>query len=386
MMARHIERGDVAGLVALIARGDEVHVEAMGTKEATGTHPVRRDTIFRVASLTKPVVAVAALVLLEDCVIHLDDPVDELLPELKDRRVLEEVGGPLDRTVPAKRAITLRDLLTYRMGLGWIMDPAFFTSPVLKAAQAHRMMIGPPKPTLPPAPDVWMKNLGTLPLLAQPGEKWMYDLAGDVLGVFVARAAGMPLETFLQRRVFAPLGMKDTAFHVPPDKLDRFLACYERKGPGALSRYDGIDDSQWASPPAFPSGGGGLVSTVDDFFAFSQMLARRGKIHGTERLLASTSVEAMITDQLTSAQKAGNEIFLGDNRGWGYGLSVTTRRTDPTSTPGAYGWSGGLGTSWSSDPVLGLTGMVFTQTSMAGPKAPRIFEDFWTSAYRAIDD
>lgn len=385
MMARHIERGDVAGLVALIARGDEVHVEAMGTKEATGTHPVRRDTIFRVASLTKPVVAVAALMLVEECVIHLDRPVDDLLPELADRRVLEDFAGPLDRTVPAKRAITLRDLLTFRMGFGWIMDPAFFSSPVLKAAQAHRMMIGHPKPTLPPAPDVWMKNLGTLPLLAQPGERWMYDLAGDVLGVLVARAAGMPLEAFLQRRIFEPLGMKDTAFHVPPDKLDRFPACYELKGPGALSRYDGIDDSQWASPPAFPAGSSGLVSTVDDYFAFTQMLARRGKVGG-ERLLSRTTVEAMITDQLTAEQKVGSDVFLGDNLGWGFGLGVATRRTDPTTIPGRYGWAGGLGTIWYSDPVEGLTGILLTQTLMGSPRPPTFFEDFWTSAYRAIDD
>jgi CubicO group peptidase (beta-lactamase class C family) len=372
-------------LVALIARGDEVHVEAMGTKEATGTDPMRRDTIFRIASLTKPIVAVAALALVEECVIHLDQPVDDLLPELANRRVLEHFAGPLDRTVPAKRAITLRDLLTYRMGLGWIMDPTFFASPVLKAAQAHRIMTGPPKPALPPAPDVWMKNLGTLPLLAQPGEAWMYDLAGDVLGVLVARASGMPLETFLQRRIFEPLGMKDTAFHVPPDKIDRLPACYELKGRGALARYDGIDDSQWASPPAFPSGSGGLVSTVDDYFAFSQMLSRRGKIEG-DRLLSRTTVEAMITDQLTLAQKVGNEVFLADNHGWGFGLSVATRRTDGTSTPGRYGWAGGLGTTWYSDPVEGLTGILMTQTLMGSPRPPTFFEDFWTSAYRALDD
>ena len=171
VMAGHVERGEVPGLVALVDRRGEVHVDALGTK-AVGGDPMRRDTIFRIASMTKPVAAVAAMILVEECRLRLDDPVDGLLPELADRRVLKRLDGPLDDTVPANRPITLRDLLTLRLGIGAVMVfPARY--PIQLVMDEAGVVPGPDSPSL--APDEWMKRLGGLPLMHHPGERWMYE-------------------------------------------------------------------------------------------------------------------------------------------------------------------------------------------------------------------
>src|SRR6266511_3600017 len=189
VMAGHVERGDVPGIVTLVSRRGEVHVDAIGMKAVGGSDPMRRDTIFRIASMTKPVTAAAAMILIEECKLRLDEPVDRLLPELAERKVLKRIDGPLDDTVPAHRPITVRDLLTFRMGFGLILGPQDKYL-ILKAASEQGIMVGPPKPPTPHAPDEWMRRFGTLPLMYQPGEKWMYNTGSDVLGVLVARAAG----------------------------------------------------------------------------------------------------------------------------------------------------------------------------------------------------
>ena len=216
IMAGYVGRGEVPGIVTLVCRRGEAHVDAIGRKAAGGHDPIRRDTIFRIASLTKPIAAAAAMILVEECKLRLDEPVDRLLPELAARRVLKHLDGPLDDTVPASRPISLRDLLTLRMGLGYIMAAGAY--PILKAANEQQLLLGPPRPQTLPAPDEWIRRVATLPLMHQPGEKWMYDLGLDVLGVLIARASGQPLETFLSERIFEPLGMKDTGFSVPAAK------------------------------------------------------------------------------------------------------------------------------------------------------------------------
>ena len=204
-----------------------------------------------------------------------------------------------------------------------------------------------------------------------------------MLGVLIARGAGRPLETFLRERLFEPLGMQDTGFSVPADKLDRLASCYQlNPATGALELYDGVADSKWHRPPAFPDAEGGLVSTIDDYLAFGRMLLDRGK-YGNERILSRPSVEVMTTDQITPAQKAGSEVFLEANRGWGFGMSIITRRDDVAAVPGRYGWDGGLGTSWYADPGEELTAILMTQV-LGFPS--RIDLDFWTSVYQAIDD
>jgi CubicO group peptidase (beta-lactamase class C family) len=385
VLSGYVERGEMPGLVALVSRRGEVHVDVIGNQTVGGSDPMRRDTIFRIASLTKPVTAAAAMILVEECKLRLDDPVDRLLPELADRKVLKRLDGPLDDTVPAKRPVSLRDLLTLRMGLGHMMVPPSGW-PIQKAIDEIGILQGPPKPQELPGPDEWLRRVGTLPLMYHPGERWMYDLGLDVLGVLIARAAGQPLEAFMRERIFEPLGMKDTAFSVPTEKLRRLPGCY-RGDPetGALEVYDDPGDSQWSRPPAFPSGAGGLVSTVDDYLAFCQMLLNSGR-HGSDRILSRPSVELMTMDHLKPEQKVGMDIFFGGNSGWGFGLSVATRRDDLAGVPGRFGWTGGLGTSGYSDPREGLAGILMTQRLMDSPEPARVFLDFWTSAYQAIDD
>jgi CubicO group peptidase (beta-lactamase class C family) len=231
-----------------------------------------------------------------------------------------------------------------------------------------------------------MKRLGDLPLIHQPGEKWMYDTGSDVLGVLISRATGQELETFFRERILEPLGMTDTGFHVPADKLGRLASCYSTNPEtGELELYDDADASAWSRPPVFESGAGGLVSTVDDYLAFCRMMLDKGK-HGGERILSRPSVELMTMDHLTSEQKQGAEIFFGENGGWGFGVGVDTRRVDLSSTPGRFGWAGGYGTSGYSDPEEDFIGILMTQRLADSPESARIFNDFWTLAYQAVDD
>jgi CubicO group peptidase (beta-lactamase class C family) len=387
VMAGYVERGEMPGIVTLVSRRGKVHVDAIGMKAVGGSDPVRRDTIFRIASMSKPVTAAAAMILVEECKLRLDEPVDRLLPELADRRVLRRLDGPLGDTVPANRPISLRDLLTFRMGFGMVMAPPG-TYPIQRAVRELLLFQGPPQPQTPPGPDEWIRRLGTLPLMHQPGERWMYHTGSDVLGVLIARASNQPFETFLRERVFEPLGMKDTGFSVPAAKLDRLATSYWiHPATGALDLYDVPEGGQWSRPPAFPSGGGGLVSTVDDYLAFGRMMLNRGT-HGSERILSRASVETMTTDQLTAEQKAVSGLVAGyfDSHGWGFGVSVVTRREDLADYIGRFGWDGGLGTSWRSDPQEDLVGILMTQRAWTSPNPPDVCRDFWTLAYQAIDD
>jgi CubicO group peptidase (beta-lactamase class C family) len=385
VMADHVERSVVPGIVTLVSRRGEVHVDAIGTKAFGDSDPMRRDTIFRVASVTKPIVAAAAMILVEECALHLDEPVDPWLLELADRRVLRTIGGPLDDAVPANRPISIRDLLTFRLGIGAVM----VFPPRYSIQQAMAEAGVAPGPTLPThAPDELMKRFGSLPLVHQPGERWLYNSGSDILGVLISRVVGTSLEEFLRERIFAPLGMNDTSFSVPASKLDRLASSYWTNfETGELEVFDGVDDSRWASPPVFESGAGGLVSTVDDLLAFGQMMLERGK-HGNQRILSRPSVELMTTDHITAEQKAVSGFFpdFWDSHGWGFGVSIVTRRTDIAATPGRYGWDGGYGTSWYVDPKEELVGILMTQRVWDSPSPPGVLLGFWTSAYQAIDD
>jgi CubicO group peptidase (beta-lactamase class C family) len=385
VMADHVERSVVPGIVTLVSRRGEVHVDAIGTKAFGDSDPMRRDTIFRVASVTKPIVAAAAMILVEECALHLDEPVDSWLPELADRRVLRTIGGPLDDAVPANRPISIRDVLTFRLGIGALMvfTPRY---PIQQAMAEAGVAPGPTLPTH--APDELMKRFGSLPLVHQPGERWLYNSGSDILGVLISRVVGTSLEEFLRERIFAPLGMNDTSFSVPASKLDRLASSYWTNfETGELEVFDGVDDSRWASPPVFESGAGGLVSTVDDLLAFGQMMLEGGK-HGNQRILSRPSVELMTTDHITAEQKAVSGFFpdFWDSHGWGFGVSIVTRRTDIAATPGRYGWDGGYGTSWYVDPKEELVGILMTQRVWDSPSPPGVLLDFWTSAYQAIDD
>jgi CubicO group peptidase (beta-lactamase class C family) len=387
VLAGHVERGAVPGVVALVSRHGEVHADVVGLGTLEPAVPLRRDTIFRIASMTKPITAAAVMILVEECRLRLDERVDALLPELAHRRVLKRPGGPLDETVPAHRPITVRDLLAFVWGFGLVMEPSG-PYPIQKAMDDLRLGQGPPAPLTPPVPDEWMKHLGTLPLLYQPGERWMYNTGSDVLGVLVARASGQRFETFLRERLFDPLGMKDTGFSVPAAKMDRFVTSYWlNPATQLLEVYDEPERGQWNRPPPFPSGAAGLVSTADDYLAFAKMLLDHGR-HGRERILSRASVEAMTSDQLTASQKAASGVGFPSfaDWGWGFGMSVVTRRSSVGPSVGSYGWDGGLGTAWRSDPREDLIAIVLTPRMWESPTPPAVFPDYFTSVYQAIDD
>jgi len=382
-MAARVERGEFPGIVTLVARGDDVRVEAIGVTAFDGGVPMRRDTIFRIASVTKQIAAAAAMTLVEECQLRLDDPVDGLLPELADRQVLTRIDAPLDDTVPAHRQITLRDLLTFVFGLGAFMAPRG-QYPIQRALTEAGLEPGADSP--PAEPDEWMKRLGELPLAYQPGDKWLYHTGSDVLGVLMARVTGQPLAEVLAERVLRPLGMADTGFHVPQASLHRLAAAYRPDHEtGALLLTDDPRNSRWGAPPTFPSAGGGLVSTADDLLAFCTMMLNKGR-HGGGRLLARPTVELMTTDLTTEQQKAENTIFFGGHSGWGLGFQVFSQRKTIASTPGRFGWTGGTGTSVYTDPAEELIGILLTQREMTSPGPPNVFRDFWTCAYQAIDD
>jgi CubicO group peptidase (beta-lactamase class C family) len=309
----------------------------------------------------------------------LDEPVDRLLPELANRRVLRQMDSPLDHTTPARRAITVEDLLTLRLGMGIIMAPPDAHPIQRRISELQLVGFGPPDPASPLGPDEWIKRLGTLPLMAQPGERWIYDTGSHVLGVLLARASGKSLPDFLRERLFEPLDMKDTGFFVPAEKLGRLVSAYRPKG-DILEPYDAPADSVWKAAPAFPDGAGGLVSTADDYFAFSRLVLEGGRANG-RRLLSEASIAAMTRDHLTSAQRTGGLPFLDQGRGWGFGMSVVSRETAGGLPRGAFGWSGGLGTSWMSDPRSGLTAILFTQTMFTSPEGPGLHEEFWRGVF-----
>ena len=383
VMASYVEQGAVAGLVTLLSRRGETMVDTIGYQDLVRRDPMRRDTIFRIASMTKPITAVAAMILVEECRLTLDAPLDSWLPELASRRVLRRIDGPLDETEPATRPLTLRDLLTFRMGFGMIMGPPG-VYPIQKAMDELVLMSLMPSP--PHTPDEWLRRLGTLPLMCQPGERWMYHTGSDTLGVLIARVAGQPFESFLKARIFDPLGMRDTGFFVPAPKLGRFASCY---GPnptsGALELLDDGQDSKWSHPPKFPAGGGGLVSTIDDYCAFGRMMLNKGKL-GSERILARPTVELMLTDQITPAQKANSPFSPGfwEGRGWGLGLSMITDRINSAQGPGQFGWSGAYGSDWVSDSAEDQISILMIQRFNMGPG--KIHDDFRTVAYASLDD
>jgi CubicO group peptidase (beta-lactamase class C family) len=384
VMSGYVERGEVPGLVTLLSRHDETNVDALGTRSVggAGSQRVRRDTIFRIASMTKPLTAVATMILVEESKLHLDEPVDRLLPELAKRKVLKRVDGPLDDTIPAKRPITVRDLLTFQLGLGLLLAPPD-SHPIVKAMYERQVGVTPFPEQLPHPPDEWMRRLGTLPLMYQPGESWLYHTGSDVLGVLIARASDQPLETFFRERIFEPLGMKDTSFSVPVGKLDRFVSCYSFSPQTKKLEVTDTPNGQWSHSPIFPSGGGGLVSTVDDYHAFARMMLNKGAF-GQKRLVTVSSIEMMTANHLTPEQQQMGRPIFGENTGWGFGVSVLTKPDGLATRAGRYGWNGGLGSSWWNDPNEGLTAIILTERTFESADPPNVIKDFWKSAYEAI--
>jgi CubicO group peptidase (beta-lactamase class C family) len=358
----------------------------IGTPALTDSTPLARDAIFRIASLSKPITAVTALTFVEDGTFRLDDPVDELAPELADRRVLRAIDAELDDTVPARRAITVEDLLTFTMGFGTVLAPPD-AYPIQRAEAALELQSigGPPWPPGPHDADSWIKALGTLPLVHQPGERWMYNTGAQVLGVVIARAAGKDLGAVMRERIFEPLGMVDTGFSVPPEQLHRLTTFYAPDSEsGALAVLDEPTSSWWARPPLRPDASGWLVSTIDDYWTFASMVARGGTHNGV-RILSAATIAHMTADHLAPAQRVDTGPFLPEHASWGLGFEVPARGFEAQPLPCGYGWDGGSGTAWRTNAHHGVTGILLTQRAMTSPEPPRVFDEFWAGVKAAVN-
>ncbi|MFF4251986.1 serine hydrolase domain-containing protein [Streptomyces sp. NPDC001663] len=369
-LQRHVDEGTVPGAVALVARGDDVEVVTVGSVDTDGTAPMARDSIFRIASITKPIAAAAVLMLVEEGVLGLESPVEEWLPELSKPMVVRTPAGPVDDVVPATRPITVEDLLSSRTGWGFPSDfslPAvqsLFT--VQKDGRALQDW---------PDPDTWLGLLAQVPMLYQPGEAWLYGTSSDLQGILIERASGRTLPDFLAERLFEPLGMKDTAFEVPQSKRHRFTSAYAPAPDGTLALAD-TPDGEWSRVPRFHSGGGGLASTADDWLAFARLLLNAGATPAGDHLLTPTSVSRMTTNHLTAEQRDRGALFL-EGQGWGYGGQVDVAPSDPWNVPGRYGWVGGTGTTGHIIPPTGTVAILLTQAGMTSPTPTPVMRDFW---------
>jgi CubicO group peptidase (beta-lactamase class C family) len=375
----------ISGVVTLVSRrGALVHNDVLGFQDVESQTPMRRDTLFRIASMTKPITSVAVLMLVEEGEIGLEESVEPWLPELASLRVLRDPAGSLARTTPAPRGVTVRDLLTHRSGLAYTFTS---TGPLSKALTAGGLLGS--SSTI--SPDEWMKRLGKLPLAYAPGTRWHYGLSTDVLGVLVERVARVPFGDFLRTRIFEPLGMRDTGFEVPPEKLGRLATLYAiDPKTGKVAVMDRPPESTFAKAPGFASGGGGLVSTADDYVRFGRMLLGKGQLDGV-RILSPRMVERMTTDHLTPEQRKiqflGRDFWAG--QGFGLGVSVVD---DPTRaigselvSKGTHGWGGAHGTWYFVDPEEELVAVMMIQL-FGGARTVPMIPAFESAIYQAIEE
>ncbi|MFI6473019.1 serine hydrolase domain-containing protein [Streptomyces sp. NPDC050516] len=373
LLEAHVGAGTLPGAVALVARGDRVEVEATGSQDVVGGAPMTRDSIFRVASITKSVTAAAVLVLVEEGRLALDDSVGTWLPELEKPLVVRTPASPVDDVVPAARPITVFDVLASQAGYGF---PSDFTLPAVR----HLFTVqkdGRVPSNFPPA-DEWMSALGSIPLLYQPGDAWLYDTCSVLQGVLISRVTGQSLPEFLAERIFGPLGMSDTGFEVPAVKRGRFTSYYRSGDDGGLELADG-PDGEWSSLPALPLGNGGLASTADDWLAFCRMLLAGGLAADGTRVLSADSVRMMMTDHTNPDQRDIGRLFL-EGQGWGFGGSVDIDRTNPWNVPGRYGWVGGTGTAAHVIPATGAITILLTQVAAMSPVPAPVIREFWQYA------
>jgi CubicO group peptidase (beta-lactamase class C family) len=347
MMKSVVDAGDLSGMVTLVWRdGEEVQLNTIGQRDIEAGKPMTRDTLFRIASMTKPITSLAALMLMEEGKIRLDDPITKWLPEFADMKVLKDPKGPLNETYPAPRIITVEDLMTHRSGFAY-----GFTSsgPIGKA---HEDVLGQPLDN-DKTPDQWLAALATLPLTYPPGQQLHYSHSTEVLGFLIGRVTGNTYRDFIMERILSPLGMKDTDFYVPKDKRDRAAVVYQQDQ--ATGKLKAFPFPQYDSPPAYTAGGGGLISTLDDYLLFARMLLNKGELNG-RRYIKRETFEMMSTNHLTEDQR--QIPFLGmpmwSGLGFGLGLSVVM---DPVKhewmgagSQGAFGWPGAFGTWWQADP------------------------------------
>lgn len=361
-----VATGDIPGVVCLVwRRGELLQLDAVGLRDIEAQSPVKRDTIFRIASMSKPVTSAVALILMEQGVMRLDDPITKWAPEFADMRVLRRPEGPLDDTYPAPRSITIEDLMTHRSGLSYGFTAKGHLAQALQDRFGFKLENWR-------SPEEWMTALGSLPLSYAPGERFNYGHSTDVLGFIIGRAARSSLREAMQELLFAPLRMADTDFWIPPEKRDRAAVLYTSSAPGTFTPTSlaGFID---AAPPVITAGGHGLVSTADDYLSFARMLLQGGEVNGT-RTLSQESIRLMTENRLTPAQRRvsqfGLPFFMGQGFGLGVSMITDVKRNAwmGKGSLGAYSWPGLFGGWWQADPEQEMV-MLWLQQTMP-PQAP----------------
>jgi CubicO group peptidase (beta-lactamase class C family) len=359
-----VERGDIPGVVAQIWREGELCCDvAAGMRDRESNIPMDRSTIFGLASMTKPVTVALALRLMDEGRLSLDDAITRWIPEFAQMRVLRRPGGPLDDTVPATRAITVEDLMTHRAGLGY----GFLTPPPLGTALLARVGMGIDSAL---TPDAWLKSLSELPLIFQPGERFNYGHSIDVLGFLAARVLGQDLASAMREKLFAPLGMVDTGFWIPPEKRSRMATFYTSTQPGDFTRLD-MRGFTADKPPEYVSGGQGLLSTAADYLRFARMLMEEGKLDRV-RVLKADTVRMMRSNRITDEQRKFPFVAGAPfNQGFGLGMAVAVDAKQPgvvSGGVGTFGWPGAFGGWWQADPEANMILLWLQECTPAPPK------------------
>jgi CubicO group peptidase (beta-lactamase class C family) len=373
-----VTSGNAPGYSALVDSRSGKWTYSTGYRDLEARTPMRRDTIFRVASLTKPVVAAAAMMLVDEGRIRLKDPIDRWIPELANRRVVRSLESELDDTVTAARRITVRDLLTLQLGIGALFD-APSDSPLQRTLTSLEIAPGPS--AFPGTEVEFLRRLSSLPLAYQPGERWLYHTGMEVAGILISRVSRQPLSHFIEERMFRPLGMSDTSFWVAGAKSSRLATSYHFAADGRLAKLDQALDGPGTVPPNMESGGGGLFSTVDDFGRFGRMLLDGGEFAG-RKILSRKSVRAMCSDQISDEVKQASRFIPGFWKayGWGLGMAVSVK-ADSTSGPGRFGWWGGTGTTFFADPSHSTVAVLMSQRMMTRPDDTEASDAFLKIAF-----
>jgi CubicO group peptidase (beta-lactamase class C family) len=359
---KYIDAGKISGALTLVARRGEIgHFSALGLMDSERGKPVRKDTIYRIYSMTKPITTVALMMLYEEGRFQLNDPVGECLPEWSDVEVWVSGEHPDFKTRPPDRQMTVRDLLSHQSGLtyGFTDDnPVDRVYPKLIQRQAFER----------PLPE-WSNTLAGLPLLYSPGTAWNYSVSTDLCGYLVEVISGKQFDAFLEERILGPLGMADTAFYVPDDKLDRFAACYSPTEDGGFVLQDDPETSAYRRTPKLLSGGGGMVSTASDYYRLCQMLLNGGELEG-QRVLSRKTVELMTANHLPGGKSLAEHAIPGrwseatyDGIGFGLGFSVVLEPSTSqiVGSPGQYAWGGAASTAFWIDPVEEVIVVFMTQ-------------------------
>jgi CubicO group peptidase (beta-lactamase class C family) len=372
-MQSYVNDGKLPGMVLLVARdGKLAHAGVYGKMDIEAGKAMRRDALFRIYSMTKPITGVALMTLYEQGRFQLDDPVSKYLPGFEQMKVFAGSEGGEVKVVDAKRPVTIRDLMCHTAGLAYGLMASPVDDLYKKAALLDRTK----------NLENMMERLVKLPLVSQPGEKWIYSISVDVQGRLIEVLSGKPLDEFFAEKVFKPLAMHDTAFYAPADKIDRMTVNYNMKD-GKLSPLDGAATGQFATKPAFFSGGGGLVSTADDYLRFAQMMLNRGELDGA-RILKPETVELMTRNHLPEALVP---IRLGPitmaNTGFGLDFSVRVKAApgEPAASVGEYGWGGAASTLFFVSPGANMTCVGMTQFM---PATPTFVQDARAKLYTAL--